>query len=384
MDITAFILVGLVTGIGSVLLLFRFDGAWLKALSLSGGSSILIAEFLAFAELLNISDENRSVAFVSLLGGWLVSFVISSGIMLLSLKQQNTKYKIGALDILLGDKTVIANFYQSKKDEVSKQIEEYYDLNKLKELKETLNNQELKIKEEIDRLNKIKDEADKILDKKHTLKIPANFDYPVSSDFFEVLPRYVNSISLFNHHLSSFTEFFITEIKDSKNKRTEVEILKTYLTSVSYYIGQYLFEWRDVRVHFRILNTQAGAYEKYIATCGSGKTYNNDITSIPINEGLINLAAKTKRSVVRSANQDVALDTENAHIWKDYITMVFEKIQRDGKPILSLGVSVKHQIDHKDMLYFLSYIQIEQMIQEHLETLDENFSICNAVVSEAA
>ena len=90
----------------------------------------------------------------------------------------------------------------------------------------------------------------------------------------------------------------------------------------------------------------------------------------------------TKRSLVYSANRDNAFNTGSGHIWKDYMTMVFEKLHFDGKPVLSLGVSVKHRLDHRNMLYFLSYIQIEQVIQENLLRVDENFSIYNATLSE--
>ncbi|HDI3149905.1 TPA: hypothetical protein PMB01_003793 [Vibrio cholerae] len=176
----------------------------------------------------------------------------------------------------------------------------------------------------------------------------------------------------------------MSDLKEKKDQRSDTQILKTYLSGVSYYIGQYLFDWRDVRVHFRTINKQQNTYDKFVAVYRNGLDYDESITCIPADKGLIALATKSKRSVVFSANRESAFDTGSNHIWKDYITMVFEKLHIDGRPVLSLGVSVKHHVDHKEMLYFLSYIQIEQVIQENLLKLDETLSVCNSVLKEAA
>ena len=234
------------------------------------------------------------------------------------------------------------------------------------------------------RLKAIKDDVEEILEKKHKIEIPKDFKFPIKSDFFQLLPRYIKSISEFEHQLSSFTDSFIIDFKTKKNKFPESQILKTYLSGVSYYVGQYLFDWRDVRVHFRTLNRKTNKYDKFVAVHRSGEDYSESITEIPADSGLIFLATESKRSVVFSANRKLAFNTGSNHIWQDYITMVFEKLHIEGKPVLSLGVSVKHHVDHKEMLYFLSYIQIEQVLQESLLRLDEELSICNATQMEAA
>lgn len=226
------------------------------------------------------------------------------------------------------------------------------------------------------------DNADSILDKKHTLDIPKDFKFPIRHEFFEFLPRYVQAVSEFNHHASSFTDSYINYLSVISSQPNQQQILKAYLQGISYYVGQYLFEWRSVRVHFRRLNMDNNTYEKYVAAYNSGAEYQDTLTPIPVDDGLISLATKTKRSVVYSANINDAFQTGSIHIWKDYITMVFEKLHINEKPVLSLGISVKHHADHRDMLYFLSYIQIEQIIQENLLRLDEKFSVKNAVMTE--
>ena len=132
MDQIAFCLVGVVTGIGSALMLVRFDEKWLKAISLSGGAAILIAEFLAFAELLSINDDNRSLMLVCLLSSWLITFLIASLILLWLFKMQVSGYKIQIWEILLGDKKTIEQYYISKKSEIEKMLESKYNVDKLR------------------------------------------------------------------------------------------------------------------------------------------------------------------------------------------------------------------------------------------------------------
>ncbi|NNG44552.1 hypothetical protein HJP15_16770 [Pseudoalteromonas sp. NEC-BIFX-2020_002] len=384
MDLIAFILVGIVTGLGSALMLLRFDGAFIKSISLSGGAAVLIGEFLAFAELLGITDENKATMLVSLLSSWIISFLIVLIVLLQSFKKQETKYKIQTWEILLGDKKAIDNYYNSKYEEISKKIEGEYNYQSLKSEKEQIELEKSNLKSEKQHLEILNDSVDDILDKKYKLDIPDNFKFPIKSDFFELLPRYIQSISEFSQHISSFTDAYIKDVKRLNYDQSQNTMLKSYLTGLGFYVGQYLFDWRDVRVHFRRLNSDDNTYEKYVAAFKSGEEYQEMLTPIPADDGLIALAIKTKRSVVYSANRKEAFETGSGHIWKDYITMVFEKLQTEGMPVLSLGVSVKHHADHRDMLYFLSYIQIEQIIQENLLKIDEEFNVRNAALTEAA
>ncbi|HDI3149914.1 TPA: hypothetical protein PMB01_003804, partial [Vibrio cholerae] len=156
MDILAFVLVGAVTGLGSALMLFRFESGWLKALSLTGGSGILIGEFLAFAELLGVTDANRAIMLVSLLLSWLIVFSALLIILLRSFKRQETKYKIQTWEILLGDKKAIDDYYNSKKVEVGKLVEGEYDFENLRKIKREIDAEKEVLDLEKKRLNSIK------------------------------------------------------------------------------------------------------------------------------------------------------------------------------------------------------------------------------------
>lgn len=339
MDISVFLLLGIITGIGSALLLFRFDGSWLKALSFSGGAAVLIGEFVALSEFFSITEENRSEVFVWFLLSWLGSFLVFLPILLNILKKQESRYKIHTWEILLGDKKAIDSYYELKHQEIKKIIEEELDVQNLKKQKDELDRDRAIIEEKKKRLIAQQEDIDNVLDKKHCLTIPLSFNYPVTSRYFELLPRYIQSVSDLRHHVASFTETYIDNVDTRKD--TEI-LLKTYLQGLSYYIGEFLFEWRDVRVHFRRLSSDRKVYDKFVAVHGSGEEYNEVLTSIPADSGLIYESWKSKRSLVKSANPDLCFDTGNNHIWKDYITMVFDKLCVNGAPVLSLGISVKH------------------------------------------
>lgn len=373
-------------------MLIRFDAGWLKAISITGGSGLLISEFLMFSNLLGIADNQKSTALSILLSTWLIAFCIFLYVFIRTFKKQETQYKIHTWEVLLGDKKAIDGYYSSKKDEISKKLEEELNINNIRKEKQELEEEKQIVKDEKDsllvekaRLREILENVEDILDKKHKIEIPNNFKFPIKSDFFEVLPRYISAISEFEHHLRNFTNSFIEDIDAKRDKYNDTAILRTYLTGLGNYIGQYLFNWREVRIHFRLLNSKNNTYEKFLAIHKKGVIYDENLTSIPVDKGLIALAISSKRSLVFSANKKLAFKSSGAHIWKDYMTMIFEKLCSDNDlPYLSLGISVKHEVDHKQMLYFLSYIQIEQVIQENLLRLNDKLMISKAVKSEAA
>ncbi|MGZ8219729.1 hypothetical protein [Methylomagnum sp.] len=300
---------------------FGLMALWLKALSFSGGAAILIGEFVALSEFFEITKENRSAVFVAFLFSWLVSFMVALPVMLKILKRQESRYKIHAWEILLGDKKAIDDYYSLKREEIKKVIEDELDLAKLNKEKVFLEKERTKIEEEKNRLLLLQEGIDEILDKKQHIIIPVSFKYQIDRHFFEVLPRYIQSVSQFNHHVTSLTDDYVNSITLKLKQSNSATILRSYLLALNYYIGQLLFEWRDVRVHFRKLNTKTQQYEKYVANYRTGEEYKEPLTPIPANDGLISEAAKLKRSLVYSANKDISFNTGSSHIWKDYITI---------------------------------------------------------------
>ncbi|MCB1878123.1 MAG: hypothetical protein KDH88_19280 [Chromatiales bacterium] len=74
MYIFASILLAGMFGILSALVLIRADSIWLPALALAGSSGMLIAQVLAFAQLLGFVSEHQSALAVSFLVTWVATF----------------------------------------------------------------------------------------------------------------------------------------------------------------------------------------------------------------------------------------------------------------------------------------------------------------------
>lgn len=384
MDTLAFTLLGIISGIGASLLFFRFDTGWLKALSFSGGSAILIGEFAGFSEFFDITSENKSTVFSAFLGAWIVTFLIALPIMLRILKNQESKYKIHTWEILLGDKKTIDDYYNLKRDEIKKLLEEELNIESLKRKRNEIEedrNKLSKYKKSLEEERKLLEELSESITKQCHLTIPISYKLPITNKYFEILPSHLYAVSDFYHQITSFTDDFIGKIDNNLTVSTKQQLFRSYLLAMGYYIGELLFNWKEVRVHFRRYEKNSSTYESYLAIHNNGQEYKQALTSMPSDKGLIFEAYCVKRSLVKSANRRICIESNNDHIWKDYITMVFDRICYNEKPLLSLGISVKHNVYHKDMLYFLSFIQIEQVIQDNLLKINDKLLI-NEILEE--
>ena len=74
---------------------------------------------------------------------------------------------------------------------------------------------------------------------------------------------------------------------------------------------------------------------------------------------MIDKSFELKRSLVASLNPESKYDTNT--VWEDFITLSEYNITKDGAPFLSMGVSIKYAEQFKDMLYFLSYYNIDRI-----------------------
>lgn len=385
-----FFLIGLIMGASASLMLFRLDSRFAKSLSSSGFFGLSYYTLNYFCDAFNVGEESKVFAYLILLVSAITGFFCACVYFSRLIKSQKALYGIELVDVLIGSKKSIELHYKSKESEIraqyadrEKKLVEQEELikSKLKEIEQEKSD----LCAEKERLDALSDDIASCLDKKHKISIPKSFRFPVRTGFFDLLPRYIKSVSQFEHHLNQFTDDFIAcHAEGNYADKSDIEKLKAYLSGVSLYVGEFLFNWRSVRVHFRKLNLKEKVYEKLVAHNGPGtdSSDSDPITSIPIETGLIALASETKRSVVYSANAKSGYDTGSGHIWKDYVTMVFEQFCFSGYPVLSLGVSVKHKEDHREMLYFLSYIQIEQIIQENLKKVDKKIRIIDALTKE--
>lgn len=375
-------LFGITSGICAVLLLFRLDATWVKIGSLSGGSLALMAELTALNKFFEFSGQSELMlnAMVLFFISFLLALVIGAAMLINYLKKQETRYKIHGWEILLGHKKMIDDYYSLKKTEIESKINK--DINQ-----ESLNIEKSEIEKEKSRLAKLSTQIstreqlilsreqllqDEIKKEAH-IETPLNHHHMIKGRFIEHLPKNVDALSNFCYYIRSFTDDFIKKINPSAPKK---ETIKTFLTGISYYIGQILFYSNSVRVHFRVLNLNTAHYDSIVATQSAqsaqsaGTEYKLKIKSMPSDRGLIHHAIQHKRSLVKHANLSLCECGNNDHIWKDFITIVFDRFRYNDRPFLTAGCSVKHEAEHREMLLLFSFLQIEQMIQDELEKLD--------------
>ena len=371
MEFLLFALLGIVVGIACALLLLQFSTEWVKGVTLGAGAPIIILMLVTTADYAGISSEYRLGSYSAFLAAWIVTFLMALRVAAQSIKRNEDRYKINIWQILFSNKKMLDDYYGIKKQEIESAIQRDLQVEKLEERKEILDQKEKQIRNELDAIEAEKQALAKAISEKHTLSIPKRYQFVITPHFFEVLPRYIKTLSTFSIHARSLTDDFLKAEDDSSNQE---RIVRSYLYGLCTYIGKSLFQWRDVRVHVRRLDRSTNTYVKYVAVCDESD-YTEKMTPIPADDGLICEATKTCRSLVYSANRECCFTTRSEHLWKDYITMIFESFQIDRKPMLTMGISVRNQADHRELLYLLSYIQFEQTVQDLLKELNARFPI---------
>jgi len=372
--IFAFIAIGVFLGSFIAIPLLIGDKKTLKGIGVgaaSTGGYFLIDAIFTYGEKLGVSNADYQFLIPATLFSTVISFFIIIAVIFHINKKDTAKYKLSIMDIFSGNKTAFDNYSKSKMMQIEADLKSKLNIEKLENRERDVSRKERELEQKhtdleckYEKLSEIKDEVDSIADKSHSLTIPLTFQYLLKKDFLDLLPRYVDTVAKFSHHTSIMTQDIIKHVEKTgldKNKA-----VRLYFDTLCTYIGEYLFEWRDIRVHARILNKDSDKYEKIAAYHKKAEIYENNITPIGVTEGLIAKSIREKRSLVYSANSEEAKLTDNSHIWCDFMTIAVDKPVVHNRPLFTLGISVKYPKDHQAMMYFLSYIKIEQLIQDQI------------------
>ena len=301
----------------------------------------------------------------------LFSFCLVLIITLYFIKTQDEKIKIRVLDVLLGYKDFIKQYYDSRNQENDiilnrdKAHEEYNKLcsevNVLKEKREKLNNQ---------------------LSDGISLKLPVNQEMPIDDAFIACVPEYSNSLAEFYNSLQENTTSFISLYKEKKEKGEkvdDVEFLIGFLASICSDINNILFSCHtpQVRTHIRVKN--GDVYSKLIAYIGSSK-FNESIKDMPYENSVISYAFKNKCSIIKSINPIYHCEGNNDEMWKNYITFTTPNIlTNDGFPLLSFGISITNEYSYNNRLYYINMCHIERIISKFVSQVN---SVCSMMVLE--
>lgn len=138
-----------------------------------------------------------------------------------------------------------------------------------------------------------------------------------------------------------------------------------------------------LRVHFRWLSSNDN-YLKLYAKC-SDDSISTNLKDLPWKSSMVEAAYNSNNSVVYSSNEwQSSISTD----WDDFITIApkFKEniiiIENDDKvkeerPAITFGISVKGEMNNKDtiVLYLLSYLKIEKLISDVLESYVNVFNV---------
>lgn len=203
------------------------------------------------------------------------------------------------------------------------------------------------------------------------MKLPENGTVPLTKEFVEKMPFYVDHFSQFKSDLNNLTLEFLKKFDENSVDRKDT--LKDFFVGVGLYIANDLFGAvnNDVRTHFRVL--QDGMYRQWVVILGN-KASDDKISDIPIGKSMIDKSFESKKSLVASLNPEIKYETKTK--WEDYMTIAYQNIQIDGKAYLSMGISIKYAAQYQDVLYFLNYCEIEDCLQINIDKIN---SKCNII-----
>lgn len=94
-------------------------------------------------------------------------------------------------------------------------------------------------------------------------------------------------------------------------------------------------------------------------------------------DSLIKKSYELKRSVIASINSEDIYDVKTP--WEDFMTITYYNIMLEGKPFLSMGISIKNREQFFDLLAFLNYYKIEECLQTYIERINKKCDIARVL-----
>ena len=369
------IIVASLQGFFSCLTIFNAQDFYKRITFLGGnlfGTGGILFSFIYFSQHLGIPKE----AFLNLTVIYCVSlllfFLLSIFALNYFLKTRKSLIKIDIFDLLLGQENLIKQYWESRRLEIEKDLRNQQIENK----QESINQKEKEVKILTERLEKIKIEFEDA-SKKYPLKIelPINNPIPIDESFIGLIPSFTKRLVRFCHYTEEVLRDFKNEYDNGE--RSDLDVAKGFIVSLCYAVCHALCGADDVRAHFRILKD--GSYHTLTANAG-GNLQKKPLTPMPSDKGMIYMAGTIKRSLIKKLNEEYHSPGAHDTQWENYITLVFDNYFDGSKPQISMGISVQSDHRHKELLKFLNYIQIEQIIQRKLDRLSEIVNLTGCLV----
>lgn len=350
-----FALIGVMFGGLLSLLFFRMDIAWKKVLVAFFGGGGSVGVYATMTNLCEITEHDLKIGLLAVMLIFFIIGVIGAFFVLCGLLKGQDGYNvIRVLDIIVGHTGFISEYYEIRKKQIDSKLnfEEIIKKNEELEGKEKiLNGREIRLKEIQERIdNQSKDLL--------CLDIPINNHIPITKEFIQLLPEYIDGLAKFSNDIINHTNQFCSEYPEGLDLDESIKRLKSYFLALCTFVITDLFNDVSnsrIRAHVRTLKSN-DLYVSLVATYGNG-IYNRELTPIPKKRGMIPKAFEIKRSLIKSINPDYDFETNNCTVWEDYMTLTFYNFCIEKDPFLSMGISVKSREKYKNLMYFLNFIK---------------------------
>lgn len=377
LGVICFGVIGIVISFLFTLLMINFDIKYkliLQTLLGVGGNGLSL---WGLFNLFSVEKSNMKFAYtISFFVCFLLGVVIMMFILCKLIKDKDDNDVLRIRDILLGQKSYIQKYYEQREKEIDNKL----NIPMLEERERKIQQKEDSLLSEKKFLEEEEQRIKELGKKKLRLNLPENKEVTITEKFISVLPSYIGDYSRCVNEIRNTTEKMLYD--SSKDLTNSIQDLRTFFMNIIMLISNYIFgQSNDIRIHFRYYDENTKMYEKFVAIEGK-QVSNKKLTSIPFEGSMIQKSFECKRALIKSINAEYDYQSSNNRKWKDYMTYTFYNITRNGKPILSFGISVKNENRFKDIFYFLNYVEMDTFLDELVDSINDKVGLENVLYRE--
>ena len=374
-----YIIIGAIVGLVCSILFFRMDQGWKKVLTVLFGTTSSGGLFIALNKLCSVESGNLRNFLLAIM---LISVVVSALVTFIKLcsllKNQDGANIIRVLDIILGQKDFMQNYYTTRKREIDRKL----NLDEINQKNHQLTSRESGLRIYEEELNQRKANIEDQIKQGVFLNLPERQKIPLTNRFLNEFPEYVELYAKYISDMRMHTQDFVCRLKESENNEEKKLLLDAFFLGICTFTIVDLFQengTNKIRVHFRKLDDNE-EYVKLVATTGSNAS-NKDLTPIPIDRAnMINQSYRNRASMIKSLNIQYHFETANEQVWNEYLTYTFGDLFYNDHPFLSFGISVKNKARFEDLFYFLNFCKIEYILQESIDKVAGTCDIINIIL----
>lgn len=384
MDYITFILVGLFTGAMGGWAAFTFGTKTGKVVAGSASLSAVALETDSALEGFIGYGHGRGELVLVLSGAYVIGFFATVALLTQLLLRQESKYRITLIDVVFGNNKALDAYHDAKRRELDTLLAKELNIDGLTREREALDQRQLQLDLQARVLAAEREDAEALLQARDTwvkgrlsLAVPLHYKYPVGGAFLELLPRQVFALCRFYHALVLTSQCHLAQASTPTG-----DGFAGYLLAVAGCLKEHLFDqpahssMDEVRVYFRQLDRADMTYKACVVHGDTGP----ELPAVAFNAGLIKASRESRRSLVYSANRTLALGSADTLLWQDYLVYVIDGIKDGDLPQYSLGIAIRHRAAHASLLYLISFIRLEQVIEHELRRVHRGLTGVSVVV----